>query len=250
MTKLGMIVLSITLIAFATVFSFAAPTATEANPKVAPAATPADKSLAISSAAAPNKDGQVTVHLDKARGQERVSQITGMNVTDGQNHKLGSVNDMIVNQDGRIVYVILSHGGFLGIGDKLVPIPWNTLRANGAVDADKYALVIDMTKEQIEQAPNFESKTWPNFGDSEWGTRISNYFNSFRKGKENAPAGKEGAYMGTPDPNTQHGSEARTGGSPATSGTDTTKPAGSIATSPATSPAPGDKPVNPAPAGK
>ncbi len=219
MMKLGMIVLSITLIALGTVSSFAATTTTEANPKVAPVATPADKSLATSSAAAPAaKDGQVTVPLDRAGGQERVSQVIGMNVTDHANHKLGSVNDMIVNQDGRILFVILSHGGFLGIGDKLVPIPWNSLKANGAVDTDKNALVINMTKEQMEKAPNFESKTWPNFGDSEWGTRISNYFNSFRNDRDNAPASRPGP--------------------------DNTQPAGKMIPAPATSPAP----VAPAPA--
>ena len=62
------------------------------------------------------------------QGWQRSSQITGMTVTSPQGEKLGKIDDLLIDQEGAVRYAILSHGGLLGIGDKLIPIPWKALK--------------------------------------------------------------------------------------------------------------------------
>ena len=61
-------------------------------------------------------------------GWQRSSQITGMTVTNPQGEKLGKIDDLLIDHSGAVKYAILSHGGLLGIGDKLIPIPWKALK--------------------------------------------------------------------------------------------------------------------------
>ncbi len=126
-----------------------------------------------------NAAAKTTMTVNKARGQERASQIIGMNVRNKANESIGEINDLVLDKDGKVIYVILSHGGFLGIGDKLVPIPWNVVAANNDVKTNKDYFVINMTKAQLEKAPNFEAKTWPSFWEGDWGTRTGTYYEPY-----------------------------------------------------------------------
>src|ERR1035438_6842186 len=55
---------------------------------------------------------------------KKASDLIGMEVKNNQNEKLGKVNDLALDvESGRIVYVILSTGGFIGIGDTLHAVP-------------------------------------------------------------------------------------------------------------------------------
>ncbi len=90
-------------------------------------------------------------------GWQRSSQITGMTVTNPQGEKLGKIDDLLIDQGGAVKYAILSHGGLLGIGDKLIPIPWKALK----LGKEKTTLVVNVNKGALEKAPNFDPKDWP-----------------------------------------------------------------------------------------
>ncbi len=58
-----------------------------------------------------------------------VEKIIGSKVINMKGETLGKIEDLVVDIDtGRIVYAILESGGFLSIGDKLFPVPWNPLQ--------------------------------------------------------------------------------------------------------------------------
>ena len=57
----------------------------------------------------------------------RVSEMLKTTVENRHKEKLGTIQDFMVGADGRLKYAILSHGGFLGIGDVLIPIPFDAL---------------------------------------------------------------------------------------------------------------------------
>ncbi len=57
----------------------------------------------------------------------RVSDILKTTVENRHGEKLGTVQDLMVGADGCLKYAILSHGGFLGIGDVLIPVPFDAL---------------------------------------------------------------------------------------------------------------------------
>jgi sporulation protein YlmC with PRC-barrel domain len=111
-----------------------------------------------------------------AMGPQRISMIMGQSIKNVDGQDLGKVEDVVIDQNGKITYVILSHGGFLGIGDKLVPIPWNSIAAHGNATQNRNYLMVDMSKDMIEKAPNFETKSWPNFAEGDWSNSVSSYF--------------------------------------------------------------------------
>lgn len=66
--------------------------------------------------------------MPQARGQWRASKINGLSVYNRDNQQLGTVDDVILSQNGQVESVVLSVGGFLGIGDHLVAVPFNQLQ--------------------------------------------------------------------------------------------------------------------------
>jgi hypothetical protein len=56
----------------------------------------------------------------------RVSKLTGRTVTNDKNEDIGKLDDMIVSQD-RVLFAVLQVGGFLGLGGRLVAVPYSSL---------------------------------------------------------------------------------------------------------------------------
>ncbi len=78
----------------------------------------------------------------------RTSKIVGMSVYKGD-ASIGQISDILVNlHNANISAVVLSVGGFLGIGDKLVAVPSNQLN----VDSEG-KFTTNMTKEELTNAP-------------------------------------------------------------------------------------------------
>ena len=79
---------------------------------------------AVGTAAAPVEMGRP----QRTRGGWRSSRIVGATVYNDRDERIGTVDDLIVGQDGRISEAVLSVGGFLRIGAKLVAVPYDQLR--------------------------------------------------------------------------------------------------------------------------
>ncbi|MDQ8032883.1 MAG: PRC-barrel domain-containing protein [Bordetella sp.] len=88
--------------------------------------------------------------------------------------KLGSVEKIMLDVPrGRIAYAVLSHGGVLGMGDKLYAIPWSAL----TLDTDRKCFVLDVPKEQLKQDKGFDKDNWPSMADERWATDVHSYYN-------------------------------------------------------------------------
>ena len=95
----------------------------------------------------------------------RASKVVGMSVRNKQDEKLGTADNLMINLErGRIAHVIVSSGGFLGIGDELSVMPPTAFRYDGA----KKVLRIDATKDDLARAPHFKNSEWPNLNDPEY----------------------------------------------------------------------------------
>jgi hypothetical protein len=66
--------------------------------------------------------------LRKTHGGWRSSRVVGATVYNDGDERIGTISDLIVTPDGRISEAVLSVGGFLGIGAKLVGVPYDRLR--------------------------------------------------------------------------------------------------------------------------
>jgi sporulation protein YlmC with PRC-barrel domain len=99
--------------------------------------------------------------------------VTGTAVYDAGGEKLGSVDDVMIDKlSGRIAYAILSFGGFLGIGGRQYPLPWSKLH----YDVTLGGYVVDLAKEQIENAPSYGSDEAVAWNDPAWGQRVHDHY--------------------------------------------------------------------------
>ena len=86
------------------------------------------------------------------------STIIGEKVTDSKGERIGEVKDVMLDITvGKVQYVVVERGGFLGLGEKFFAIPFAALR----VDTTEHAFVLDQDKEVIKNAPGFDKDHWP-----------------------------------------------------------------------------------------
>jgi len=62
------------------------------------------------------------------QGNWRVSKVVGLSVYNENNESLGSINDLLTDKDGNIKAVVLGVGGFLGVGEHLVAVPFDKIK--------------------------------------------------------------------------------------------------------------------------
>ena len=86
--------------------------------------------------------------------------VEGTPVVGRNGEALGTIQSFMVDKyTGRVAYAVMSFGGTVGLGTSLFPLPWPLLEYD--VDKDGYAL--DITKEQMANAPKFEANDEPEF---------------------------------------------------------------------------------------
>ncbi len=84
--------------------------------------------------------------------------IIGDKVVNPQKEHLGSIKDIMIDvYNGRIEYVIIELGGFLGFGEKFFAIPFNLLK----LDTVNANFILNQSKETLEKAPGFDKDHWP-----------------------------------------------------------------------------------------
>jgi sporulation protein YlmC with PRC-barrel domain len=81
----------------------------------------------------------------------RASKVIGSSVVNENNDAVGKVDDIIIGEDGKSPFVVLSVGGFLGMGDKLVVLPYQQLKA-----AEGRILLPGATKDALKDLPAFK----------------------------------------------------------------------------------------------
>jgi hypothetical protein len=69
--------------------------------------------------------------------------------------ELGTVQDLMVGADGKAAAAVISVGRYLGIGDKVVAVPFTALRTEQSNGNSR--LVVDLVKEALQTAPQYES---------------------------------------------------------------------------------------------
>ena len=157
-------------------------------------------SLLLGSALAQDRQGQFIAQ--QPHTSLRLSQLKGVDVI-GQDHtRLGDIDEVLVDRNGRIEAVVIGVGGFLGVGGKNVAIPfdqilWNTGEVSR--DASPSASLAPENARPAEQAATAAAERMP-------GANISD---------RTLNAGPEGR-SGTVDPGTGPVTTGATGGAPAT----------------------------------
>jgi sporulation protein YlmC with PRC-barrel domain len=92
--------------------------------------------------------------VDSARiqGGRRASKLIGSNVYNENNESIGEVDDIIIPAGTNQPVAIISVGGFLGIGARLVAVPYERLQH--ATDRDRWTLP-GATKDSLQTLPAY-----------------------------------------------------------------------------------------------
>jgi sporulation protein YlmC with PRC-barrel domain len=82
--------------------------------------------------------------------QMRASKVIGADVYDVHNQKIGDVQDLVLDRDGRVASVVVDVGSFLGMGGKNVAVKMSDIKT------DHNRLTLDRTKEQLKQTAAYD----------------------------------------------------------------------------------------------
>ncbi|MDZ7759898.1 MAG: PRC-barrel domain-containing protein [Desulfovermiculus sp.] len=87
--------------------------------------------------------------------QYKVTNLLGQTIINEQEQEIGQVTEVLVSTGQKEVQVILSVGGFLGLGDKLISVPLSELTQKQG------RLICDLCKKEIQEKPEI---TFPKGG--------------------------------------------------------------------------------------
>lgn len=85
-------------------------------------------------------------------GATRATKLLGANVSNGQDETIGEIEDLMIAGNDRVPVAVLSVGGFLGIGSKLVAVPFERLTVN----TDGKVKMPGATRDSLKALPEFK----------------------------------------------------------------------------------------------
>jgi PRC-barrel domain len=96
--------------------------------------------------------------------------VEGTNVYDPSGNKIGEIDHLMIDKvSGNVRYAVMSFGGFMGLGHKHYPLPWNSLK----YDPERGGYVTNVTESQLKDAPEFSDDSWQ---DRDWEMRWHRHF--------------------------------------------------------------------------
>jgi hypothetical protein len=117
----------------------------------------------------PSADG---ISTDETRRLIASSKVEGTAVFDRAGEQLGTVYNFMVDKvSGQVAYVVMSFGGFLGVGESYHPLPWRAL----TYDPRLGGYVVDIDKDKLVNAPSHGAGEDP-FVDTEYGSKVDAYY--------------------------------------------------------------------------
>jgi hypothetical protein len=81
----------------------------------------------------------------------QVGWILGGDVEDPMGDTIGSIDELILDEDGRITTAVLAIGGWFGFGAKSIAVPYEAFEINH----DGHEIVLDTTRDELEAADEF-----------------------------------------------------------------------------------------------
>ena len=119
-----------------------------------------------------DRSTSATMERDETHDLISSEKVDGTAVYNRQGERLGSVHHFMVGKrDGHVRYAVMNFGGFLGMGERYHPLPWEAL----TYDTGKGGYVVDLDKQRLEGAPYYDRGTEPNY-DQAYGQRVTGYY--------------------------------------------------------------------------
>lgn len=125
------------------------------------------------------------VDRDETNSLISAQKVRGTTVYDAAGDRIGTVDDiMLTKVEGSVAYAVMSFGGFLGIGEKYHPLPWDVLD----YDTDLGGYRVSTTGESFRDAPSYSRDA---FEQDDWEGTTRRYYD------EAASSGRIGRRTGS-----------------------------------------------------
>lgn len=108
-------------------------------------------------------------------GSETISsdRVDGTAVYGSDREKIGTVTNVLISKhEGRVTDVIVSVGGFLGIGSALHSLPWSKF----SYDTELGGYLVNVTADQLKNAPSFADSDRDRATDRDYQTSVYDYW--------------------------------------------------------------------------
>lgn len=100
------------------------------------------------------------------------NKVEGTAVYGRNGERLGDIyNFMVDKRSGHVEYVVMSYGGFLGMGMRYYPLPWDML----TYDTRQGGYRVQLTERDLENAPSFDRNSEPRY-DRSYSGRVHDYY--------------------------------------------------------------------------
>jgi hypothetical protein len=99
--------------------------------------------------------------------------VEGTAVRRSNGEKIGEIKRVMIDKvSGKVAYAVMKFGGFLGMGEKYHPLPWDALTYNTALEAYE----LNIPDEQLRDAPSYGTSSEFDWGDRERERRLHEYY--------------------------------------------------------------------------
>lgn len=98
--------------------------------------------------------GGVTFLTAQDPGDWVAYRLVGTKVLNGNGEKIGDVNDVVIDVDGRVTAIVLGVGGYLGFNEKSVAVPFYQIQIGDVLGGSRI-VVLNATKEELKAAPPY-----------------------------------------------------------------------------------------------
>lgn len=116
----------------------------------------------------PDQSNQVNPPAAFQPNLEKAKDLIGAKVIDRNGTRLGTIEDIVLTpQRDAINYVALSYGGTLGIGSKLLAVPWSAFDVRPQ-EQGKITVVLNADESYLRSAQGFDKDHWPLVADQSW----------------------------------------------------------------------------------
>ena len=111
-----------------------------ASPSPAPAAAPADRTVSTGDF--------------NAKGDMAASALIGTKVRNANKESIGKIDEIYLDKDAKVTDVVISVGGFLGVGSKDVAVKWSDLKFSR--DDKSIVIMTNWTKDSLKAMPDYK----------------------------------------------------------------------------------------------
>tara|TARA_R110002096_G_scaffold126384_6_gene273224 strand:- start:397 stop:1029 length:633 start_codon:yes stop_codon:yes gene_type:complete len=120
-------------------------------------AMPDQKDVGAGKAGTPGMTGTASVQpvTEQRPSQFLAGDLIGSSVVNDQGEAVGNVKNLAIDKDGKVESVVVSVGGFLGIGSKQVGLPWESMKRESSEGS--MTLHIAATADELKQMPEFRT---------------------------------------------------------------------------------------------